>query len=371
MNRTLTRIKEQAAPYYGLAAALGIALPLLLGVHFRRLDQGTLAAIGAFLLAFTAPSGPYSARARSLALSIIVIAAGGALGGLLAGHRWAAVAAIAAVVPAAVSVSWMRPTAVMAVVLTAIRPPPGHPLENLLLMGAGGLWLGLLLLIPWPARRLRPLDGALTRAARAIAALLDATAAEVEPRSRPDVQWDRRHGRAVAAVQDAATTCRLYQAGEDGEQLATRPQQLIDVYYRTIRKTVGLHTQIEALNSRGYPSGDAWRSAARAAIAGLAVRARSPGDTDADTTPPGTGSGGDRITAAITAQISRSIDRLDSILRSARRAQDVPPGPRTRRPRLRPVVRPRATRPWSRARCGTGRRCSGTPHGSPSWSPRR
>ncbi|GGU97808.1 hypothetical protein GCM10010182_12720 [Actinomadura cremea] len=68
---TLTRIKDRAAPFYGLAAALGIGLPLLLGVVTGRLDRGTLAGLGAFLLAFTAPSGPYSARARSLAVSVL------------------------------------------------------------------------------------------------------------------------------------------------------------------------------------------------------------------------------------------------------------------------------------------------------------
>lgn len=327
----LTRIRERAAPFYGLAAALGIGLPLLLGVVTGRLDQGTLAGLGAFLLAFTAPSGPYSARARSLAVSIVVIAAGGALGGLLAGHRWAVVAAVAAIVPAAVSVSWMGPTVVMAVLLTSIRPPPGHPLENLLLMGGGGLWLALLLLIPWPARRLRPLGGSLARAARAIAALLDVTSAELENPPRTDVQWDRRHRQAAAAVRDAATTYRLYQSGEEEERRASQPQQLIDVFYRMLQRIVGLHAQIQTLNSRASATGDAWRSDAGPAIASLADRARllSTGLTGHDIGgEPDRGhlSGAERredpIDAAITDQISRSIDRLDSLLRSSRHILD-------------------------------------------------
>lgn len=373
MAGLLSRIREQAAPFYGLAAALGIGLPLLLGVVTGQMDRATLAGIGAFLLAFTAPSGPYGARARSLAVSIAVIAAGGALGGLLAGHRWATVAVIAAVVPAAVSVSWMRPTAVMAVLLTAVRPPPGHPLENALFMALGGLWLALLLLIPWPARRLRPLREALGGAAGAIAALLDVVAGELENPARTDAdqaadttRWDRCHKQAVAAVRDAATTHRLYRSGGEEERRGTQPQQLIDTFYRMIRTTVGLHEQIQSLTAHPPMPGttpDPWRSGAHEAVAALADRARLLSETLAGARPAGaggeppiqaepfTGAGAVRdghrdreglIHAAIAGQISRSIDRLDSILRSARHilGDGLRTGLPAHRPRPPPAVDP-------------------------------
>lgn len=341
MGGLLTRIREEAAPFYGLAAALGIGAPLLAGLVAGRLDQATLAGIGAFLLAFTAPTGPYGARARSLGTSVAVIAIGGALGGLLAGHRWAVVAAIAVIVPAAVSLSWMRPTAVLAVLLTAVRPPPGHPLENMALMALGGLWLAALLLIPRPARRLRPLGRSLGAAADAIAALLDVVGGELQNPARTDERvsaWDHRHKRAVAALRDASTTVRLYLSGEEEDQRSTQPKRLIDAFRRLLWTTVGLHAQMAALTAEGrvpesVPGG--WRSGAGEAIAGLAERTRLLSEALARTRPGA--ERGDRavvralpsldvpvqddsagvVEAAMADQVGRSIHRLDSTLDSA------------------------------------------------------
>ncbi|TDB99295.1 FUSC family protein [Actinomadura sp. 7K534] len=360
MGGLLTRIREQAAPFYGLAAALGIGAPLLAGLLTGRLAQATLAGIGAFLLAFTAPTGPYGTRARSLAVSIVVIALGGAVGGLVAGHRWAAVAAVAVIVPAAVSLSWMRPTAVLAVLLTAVRPPPGHPLENMALMASGGLWLAVLLLVPWPARRLRPLAGSLGGTADAIAALLDFVGGELKnpaPADARDSAWDRHHKRAVTAVRDASTTYRLYRSGEGEDRRSTQPNQLIDAFHRLIWTTVGLHAQLAALTARGGVP-DRWRSAAEEAIAALAERARllsgaltrtHPGAGGRDRAVPralpsptatGRDEPEDAVAAAMAGQAGRSIRRLDDTLDSARHILGdglrLGPRARPRRPRVRP-----------------------------------
>ncbi|TDC85744.1 FUSC family protein [Actinomadura sp. 7K507] len=330
MREWLVRVKAEATPVYGLAVTLGLGLPLLLGLLTDRMGQGTLGALGAFLLAFGAPGGPYGNRARSLAVSLAAIVAGGALGGLLAGHPWATVAVLPVVVVLAASVPWIRPTAAMAVLLTSVRPPPGDPLENMLLMGLGGLWLALLLLSPWPARRLRPLDDALGRAAGSVAALLDTVAGDLETstwtggiHSSDNCGWERSRRHVETALRDATATSRYYR-GEDEAQENLQPQQIIDTLRRIVWETVGLHTQIHVLVDRG-PAPDPWRSDATEAIRGLAQGVRTLSTALArETAAPAAGPspdlarharGGD---GAVLRQITHSVDRIDSALESAR-----------------------------------------------------
>ncbi|TDC56193.1 FUSC family protein, partial [Actinomadura sp. KC345] len=355
MGEWLVRARAEATPVYGLAITLGLGLPLVLGLLTDRMDQGTLGAIGAFLLAFGGGrGGPYGKRARSLAVSLAVVVAGGALGGLLAGHPWATVAVLPVVVVLAASVSWIGPPAAFAVLLTSVRPPPGHPPENMLLMGLGGLWVALLLLSPWPARRLRPLDDALGRAAGSVAELLDCVAGDLERsawtggvHSAGTCDWGMSRRHVDTALGDAAATSRLYR-GEDGAQEDLQPQQILDTLRRIVWETVGLHAQIHVLVDRG-PAPDAWRSDATDAIRGLAHGVRSLSTALArETAAParrtvpelahhardGTGGG------AVPRLIIHSVDRIDSALESARDelGDGLRPAPSVhwKRPRLEP-----------------------------------
>jgi len=371
-KKRLTRLVEEATPLHGVAVAVGMSLPLVLGLITDRLDQATLAATGAFLLAFKAPGGPYGLRARRLTVTLLVIAIGGAIGGTLVGHPWLTVAVLAVVVTVAVAVPWMGPTAAYAVVLTSVRPPPAHPLENMLFLAGGGLWLAALLLVPWPLRRLRPLADALGAAADAIAELLDAVAGELDACARTDgdlaaatSRWERRRKRATTAVHHAATVYRLYQGEEEGPEDA-QPRQLIDILRRTIEKTVGLHAEILTLAERGpAPVPADWRSDAGQAIsAALAAQARLVSEALTAARPGAARAGppvpdalaqraraawraaqetpDDRanlLSAAIIERITRSINRIGSTLDSARRV--LGDGLRLDTPSRRPKAGPR------------------------------
>ncbi|TYK46089.1 FUSC family protein [Actinomadura decatromicini] len=356
------RAARRATPFHGLAAGLGVGLPLLLGLLSGRPDRGTLAAIGAYLIAVAAPTGPYEARARSMAEFIVVVAVGGGLGGLLAPFPWAVVAVITATVAGAVLLGQVKPVPEFAVLFTAVRPPPTHPLENMALMALGGLWVAAILLSPWPFRRLRPLGEALGAVAGAVAAMLDAAAAGLREPATGAAGWEDRRRKAAAAMRKAATTYSLFLSGQPDAPNA-RPQRLLDGFRRMIHRTVGLEAQIRALTAGGaLPESvpDAWRSETVAAIGALAAEARRlSADLEGARPPSGGGSapmspdladqaedvwraaGDDRdglLNAALTDEITRTVDRLHSTLESARGAfaDRSPPGPAVR---VRPVAR--------------------------------
>ncbi|TDB84873.1 FUSC family protein [Actinomadura sp. KC216] len=361
VRERLGRAAHRSAPFHGLAAGLGIGLPLLLGHLSGQPDRGTLAAIGAFLIALAAPTGPYAARVRSMAGFIVLIALGGALGGLLAPFPWAVVVAITVLVAGAVLLGQTKPVPEFAVLFTATRPPPTHPLENMVLMALGALCVAVILLSPWPFRRPRPLGGALGAVAEAVAALLDAAAAELRTPGA-DAGWEERRKRAATAMRNATTTYSLYLSGQAGAPDA-QPQRLIDGFRRMIHRSVGLEARIRALTAggalpRSVPT--AWRSEAVAAIGALAASARrlSAGlagtrpatDGDPAPMPPDLADhaeeawrsvGDDRdglLNAALTEEITRTVGRLHSALESARGAltDKVPLGPAAR---ARPMAR--------------------------------
>ncbi len=359
MRERLGRAARRAAPFHGLAAGLGVGLPLLLGLLSGRPDRGTLAAIGAYLIAVAAPTGPYGARARSMAEFIVVVALGGGLGGLLAPFPWTVVVALAAIVAGAVLLGQVKPVPEFAVLFTAVRPPPAHPLENMAFMALGGLWVAVILLSPWPFRRLRPLGGALGAVADAVAAMLDAAAAELRSPGTGAADWEARRKEAAAAMRKAATTYSLYLSGQP-ETPNARPRRLLDGFRRMIHRTVGLEARIRALTAGGALPASvpaAWRSETVAAIGALAAEARRLSAGLAGTRPPAGGTappmppdraeevwraaGDDKdglLNAAITDGITRSVDRLQSALESARGALDDPalPAPAVR---VRPVAR--------------------------------
>ncbi|MFC4052070.1 FUSC family protein [Actinomadura syzygii] len=362
LDRAVRRGVRQATPFHGVAAGLGVGLPLLLGLLSGRPDRGTLAAIGAYLIAVAAPTGPYAARARSMAEFIVVVAVGGGLGGLLAPFPWAVVVVITATVAGAVLLGQVKPVPEFAVLFTAVRPPPTHPLENMALMALGGLWVAVILLSPWPFRRLRPLGGALGAVADAVAAMLDAAADGLREPATGAADWEDRRKKAAAAMRKAATTYGLYLSGQP-EAPNARPQRLLGGFRRMIHRTVGLEAQIRALTAGGaLPESvpEAWRSETAAAIGALAAAVvRLAADLEEARPPSGGGAapmspdladqaedvwraaGDDRdelLNAAITEEITRSVDRLHSTLESARGAfaDRSLPGPAVR---VRPVAR--------------------------------
>ena len=350
------RVEGEAAPFYGLAASLAMTLPLLVGSLTGHPAQGGFAALGAYLVALRAPEGPYGARARNLAAAVLVIGVGATIGGNLSGHGWPAVLAVPPIVALGSAVSWIGSTAGLAVLLTTVRPSTGHVLYGGFLELLGGLLLTVLLLAPWPARRLRPLHATLAEAADAVAAALDAVAEDVghpdpAPLNRVDItdpglasvarkpDWEERRRAASQALTAARATSGFYRSGRHREE-PTRPERLIDALARIMQETVALRALVEAARRR--PPEREWEREARVAIAALAARVRlvagaigGPGKA-----PPGTaesaalrrfgrrsemlrraGLAGDEdlVAVALIVQMRRSVERIAGNVDAARR----------------------------------------------------
>ncbi|KAB2351023.1 FUSC family protein [Actinomadura rudentiformis] len=353
-RKAYAKIEGRAAPFYGLASSLAMAVPLLVGALTDHAAQGSMIALGAFVVSLRAPEGPYGARARNLGAATIVVAIGATIGGHLSGHIWLAVAVIPPIVALGSAVGWIGPTAGLAVLLTAIRPRAEDVVFNGFLELLGGVLVSVLLLVPWPAFRLRPLRTALSEATEAVAEALDAVAQDVGAPdasvlnavdlTNPDLaavvhkpDWEQRRRAASRALTAARTTYGLYRGGREEQ---TRPERLIEALARILHETVALRALVEAAGRR--PPQREWEMEVHVAIAALAARLRLLAGATETTgqTPLGSvesaairrlgrqsevirraGLAGDEdlVAAALIGQIRRSIDRLAANMESARR----------------------------------------------------
>ncbi|GAA3961288.1 hypothetical protein GCM10023085_49660 [Actinomadura viridis] len=360
------RIRGQAAPFYGLAAAIAMGVPLLAGALTGHAAQGSMIALGAYLVVLRAPEGPYGARARNLASAILVVAFGATIGGVLSDHPWGAVVVVPLVVALGTAVPWIGATAGLAVLLTAIRPVTGDATYGGFLELLGGLLAAALLLAPWPARRLRPLRTTLAEAAGAVAEALDAVAEDIGGPGGPDgpgdtdalnaldtlehvdphlapaarkPDWDAASLAASRALTAARATSGFYRSGRDRRE-PTRPERLIDALSRVLQETIALRSLIEAV--RRNPPEREWELEARVAIAALAARVRllagaieSGGEAPFGTTESaalrrlgrqsemlrraGLAGDEDLVAVALVVQIRRSAERIAGGIDTARR----------------------------------------------------
>ncbi|TMQ90524.1 hypothetical protein ETD83_35075 [Actinomadura soli] len=348
------QVGGSAAPMYGLAAALAMAVPLFVGALTGHGAQGAMIALGAYLVALRTPEGPYGARARDLAVGVLVVTVGSTVGGLLAGHTWLSVFVVPPLIALGVAVPRIGPTAGLAVLLSAVRPPSADVVAIGILELIGGLLTAGLLLAPWPARRLRPLRAALSEAAEAVAEALDAVAQDVgTPDSTPldevdltnpdllDVtripDWEVKRRAASEALSAARTTYGLYRSG-NGDP--TRPERLIDALGRVLHETVTLQAVMEA--AKNYPPDREWELETQTAITVLAARLRllAGGVASAGAAPLGgvesaavrrmgraaehirrAGLAGDEdlVAVSLIGQVRRSIERIAGEVASTRR----------------------------------------------------
>ncbi|XRQ07000.1 FUSC family protein [Actinomadura welshii] len=345
----------QATPMYGAAAALAMAVPLLLGAMTGHGAQGSMVALGAYLVALRAPEGPYGARARDLAAGVLIVAVCSAFGGLLSERLWLPVIAVPPLIALGVAVPRIGPTAGLAVLLSAVRPPSDVILIGVLELIGGLLFTGLLL-APWPARRLRPLRASLSEAADAVAEALDAVAQDVGAPdgtpldevevTNPDLQaitripdWEAKRRAASEALTAARSTYALYRSGREGRD-PTRPERLIEALGRVLHETVTLQAVLEA--TRNYPPDRDWQEETQTAIWALAARLRliSGSVASAGQAPLGreesaavrrmgraaehirrAGLAGDEdlVAVALIGQVRRTVDRIAGEVASARR----------------------------------------------------
>ncbi|TDB88748.1 FUSC family protein [Actinomadura sp. 7K534] len=286
-REAIVQAQGHATPMYGIAAALAIAVPLFIGTITGNAVQGSVIALGAYLVALRAPEGPYGTRARNLAVGVVVVAVGSGIGGLLSERTWLPVLVVPPLVALGTAIPRIGSTAGLAVLLSAVRPP-----SDVILIGVleliGGLLVAVLLLAPWPARRLRPLNTALSDTADAVAEALDAVAQEIGAPDAsllddvdvtdPDLlaitripDWEAKRRAASEALTTARATYGLYRSGR-GRQDPTRPERLIEGLARVLHETVTLQAVLEA--TRNYPPDRPWQEETQTAIWALAARLR-------------------------------------------------------------------------------------------------
>lgn len=344
-------IEGRAAPFYGLTASSAVAVPLLAGALSGHPDQGSMISLGAYLVAFTAPSGPYGARGRSLLVSTLMIAAGGTVGGLLNGHPWLAALIVSCTVAAGAGLPSIGNPVALAVLMTSIRPHTPDALYYGVLELAGGLLFTVLFLAPWPARRLRPLRDALAEAAEAVAGALDAVARSAAAYSRyvrvddpvlaevarHPPSWEHSYRHALHAVMAARTTFGLYRSGREDEQ-PTRPERIIDMLAQILAETSALRTLVEAAHQ--HPPRHGPPTETHIVITALATRVRLlAGAVEAPGQAPlgSTGSAAvnllaqqterirqaaragndDLVAAALVDQVRRAVDRIAAAVETA------------------------------------------------------
>jgi uncharacterized membrane protein YccC len=265
LRDTYSESEGQPAPVYGAVTAVGVVVPLLVGLLTGHAAESVLTALGAFYVALAAPGGPYGARARALFVAVAVVTVFTWLGGLVSGHPWIAVAVVPVVATLASMLPWMGATATLCTVLAVVRPTSSPVIFDGFLEMAGGLFMSALLLAPWITHRLRPLRMSLAESANAVASALD-----VLPDPGPDDEWIRRRAKAYEAIRQARVTYGLYRTGGRDDQ--ERPRRLIETFRRTMDEGVALRATLGAL--RAEPPPEHWEQELRVAVASVAARLR-------------------------------------------------------------------------------------------------
>jgi uncharacterized membrane protein YccC len=163
-NTVIRFERSKVTPWIGLRNALGVALPLIVGVAIGQTAGGLLAAVGALNVSYSDGVEPYRQRAwRMLAASCFGALAVGA-GGLLSRDHLlpvplAAVCAFAAGMMAAVGETPSNigvMTLATLIVFAAQSMTPVAALQSGLLAFGGGLLQTGLAVASWPVRRYRP-----------------------------------------------------------------------------------------------------------------------------------------------------------------------------------------------------------------------
>jgi uncharacterized membrane protein YccC len=266
LRSTYAESEGRSAPVYGAVAAVGVTVPLVVGVMTGHAPESVLVALGAFYVSIAAPGGPYGARARALLVAVAVVTVFTWFGGVLSGHAWLAVAIVPVVATLASMLPWMGATATLCTVLAAVRLPTSPVIFDGFLETAGGLFVSVLFLAPWITHRLRPLRLSLAGAANAVAAALDVLATP----GAGEEEWIRRRRQAYDAVDQAGVTYGLYRTG--GREDQERPRRLIETFRRTMDETVALRAVLAAVAAESPP--DRWERELRVAVSSLAARLR-------------------------------------------------------------------------------------------------
>ncbi|MDP9847362.1 FUSC family protein [Streptosporangium lutulentum] len=312
---------------YGLICALGICLPLLVGVLSGRIHEGAAMALGGYLAVFgDAPGLPYGARARKLLLATAVVTLGVGLGGLIQFHPWPAVVVVGLVVAAGTYWSVLGIPAMLAVVLAYFAPSALSPPFHMAITAAGGLLVTLLVVVVWPVRRLQPLNRAMRSAGTAVADLLASEGrASLSEESRELLQRN-----ALTAQKAAARALSLYRVSDEDNR---SPERLLVTLTRILHETIALRVLRAAAVQAGI--GASWTEELEEAVEALALALREAVTSGSSASVPealaaarrfadrteeileAVDTGGTPLTGAVLlGQIRRGVDRTGMAVRS-------------------------------------------------------
>jgi uncharacterized membrane protein YccC len=225
-----------------------LVIPLLIGVVTGHPVGGATVGLGAWLVASRAILDP-AGVSRPFMLGVVAsLAVGTVLGIFISGMSWLIVPAASALGGLGVLVPPIGITPALTLLLTAANPLPIDPLEHTGLQLLGGLLASVLVTMPWPWRRNRPLATMLSQAAEAVADLVEAGA---DP-GLDAHEWGvlrRKAGDALDDARVAYSRHRWQRRSQAAEQAAAALQR---VFY----EVVALHGMAVALRDRAPAAGE-------------------------------------------------------------------------------------------------------------------
>ncbi|MEU9452750.1 FUSC family protein [Streptomyces sp. NPDC048277] len=194
-------LRPQQAPPLSWAAlaraALGMALPLAVGLAAGQPAYGALASMGALSGVIGDTADAYRMRILNIAVPQLFGAVGVTLGSLAYGQGWVTVATVTGIALVSGMISTIGAVSSVSGLLLLLNsvigaglPLPGAWWLTPVLMTGGGLWVLLLALLAWPLRSGVPERSAVADTYRTVADLLAATGAGHEGDSEAKDAYD-------------------------------------------------------------------------------------------------------------------------------------------------------------------------------------
>ncbi|MEU8431832.1 FUSC family protein [Streptomyces sp. NPDC029216] len=184
-------------------AGIALSVPLAVGFALDEPEYGALASMGALSGVIGDTADAYRMRILNIALPQLLGAIGVALGTLVYGHGWVAVAVLTLIALLSGMISSIGTVAsasglvfLLNAVVGAGLPMPEPWWTAPLLLAAGGLFVLLLTLLGWPLRGRRPERAAVAAAYRAVADALEAAGG-------PAAEYDERRQHVTQTLNQA------------------------------------------------------------------------------------------------------------------------------------------------------------------------
>jgi uncharacterized membrane protein YccC len=233
---------------FGLTGAACPVIPLVAGMLTGQPAAGATVGLGAWLAATRANSNPSGVRTPYLLGGVVLIGVGTSLGILVSGHSWLLVLLASALAGIGGLAPPVGVTPALTLLLTASNPLPIDPVAHTGLQLLGGLLSSVLLTLPWPWRRTRPLVTTLSEVAGALADL-------VEVAADPDLdreEWDRLRRKAS----DALAEVRTAHARHRWQQRSQAVQEVSTALRQIFHEIVALRGLVDTLHRRAPEAAD-------------------------------------------------------------------------------------------------------------------